>query len=102
MKTVSVCVVHVFRGRGWRFQQDGASVHRARTTQVWFKREALPCGEYFCVLNFKRTYENGAKGPLNVSGLTPRGHATLKLRLYGCAPVRCGCSAAHALLCFGR
>jgi hypothetical protein len=34
--------------------------------KVWFKREHLPCGEYFCVLNFKRTYENGAKGSLNV------------------------------------
>jgi hypothetical protein len=30
------------RGAGWRFQQDGASPHRALTTQAWLRRHKVP------------------------------------------------------------
>ena len=30
------------RGGGWKFQQDGASPHRALTTQAWLRRNKIP------------------------------------------------------------
>ena len=41
--------IFIHRGRGWRFQQDGASPHRSLSTQAFLKRRKLtPLNRGFC------------------------------------------------------